>query len=157
MVGLGRVGRYIQTHNFEFWTAQRTDSAAATAAAAAAPGVETKRNQRRSQNQPTRYYDQAPAMNWDHAVSWGWGVWVSVSDIGRVGRWVGLAKTKPNQRRTQNQPTRYYDQAPQLGTGITRSAGVGGFGLALAILVGLGRVGSGWPTGIETIPSGHSR
>ena len=24
-------------------------------------------------------------MNWDHAVSWGWGVWVSVSDIGRVG------------------------------------------------------------------------
>ena len=85
LVGLGRVGRYIQTHNFEFWTAQRTDSAAATAAAAAAPGVETKRNQRRSQNQPTRYYDQAPAMNWDHAVSWGWGVWVSVSDIGRVG------------------------------------------------------------------------
>ena len=72
-----------QTHNFEFWTARRTDSAAA--AASAAPGVETKRNQRRSQNQPTRYYDQAPAMNWDHAVSWGWGVWVSVSDIGRVG------------------------------------------------------------------------
>ena len=68
----------IQTHNFEFWTAQRTDSAAA-------PGVETKRNQRRSQNQPTRYYDQAPAMNWDHAVSWGWGGWVSVSDIGWVG------------------------------------------------------------------------
>ena len=40
-------------------------------------------------------------MNWDHAVSWGRGVWVSVSDISRVG--------------------------------------------------------SGWPTGIETIPSGHSR
>ena len=101
LVGLGRVGRYIQTHNFEFWTAQRTDSAAATAAAAAAaPGVETKRNQRRSQNQPTRYYDQAPAMNWDHAVSWGWGVWVSVSDIGRVGSgWplgrVGQDKTEP--------------------------------------------------------------
>ena len=76
---------YKQTHNFEFWTAQRTDSAAAAAAAAAAPGVETKRNQRRSQIQPTRYYDRAPAMNWDHAVSWGWGVWVSVSDIGRVG------------------------------------------------------------------------
>ena len=50
---------------------KRTDSAAA--AAAAAPGVETKRNQRRSQNQPARYYDQAPAMNWDHAVNWGWG------------------------------------------------------------------------------------
>ena len=32
---------------------------------------ETKPNQRRIQNQPTRYYDQAPAMNWDHAVSWG--------------------------------------------------------------------------------------
>ena len=32
-----------------------------------------------------RYYDQAPAMIWDHAVSWGRGVWVSVSDIGRVG------------------------------------------------------------------------
>ena len=66
----------IQTHNFEFATAQRTDSA---------PGVETKPNQRRTQNQPTRYYDQAPAMNWDHAASWGRGVWVSVSDIGRVG------------------------------------------------------------------------
>ena len=52
LVGLGRVGRYIQIHNFEFWTAQRTDSAAATAAAAAAPGVETKRSQRRSRNQP---------------------------------------------------------------------------------------------------------
>ena len=119
MVGLGRVGRYIQTHNFEFWTAQRTDSAAATAAAAAAaaPGVETKRNQRRSQNQPTRYYDQAPAMNWDHAVSWGWGFGLALAilvGLGRVGRWAGLAKTKPNQRRTQNQPTRYYDQAPQL-------------------------------------------
>ena len=25
-------------------------------------------------------------MNWDHAVSWGRGVWVSVSDIGRVGQ-----------------------------------------------------------------------
>ena len=24
-------------------------------------------------------------MNWDHAVSWGRRVWVSVSDIGRVG------------------------------------------------------------------------
>ena len=66
----------------------------------AASGVETKRNQRRSQNQPTRYYDQAPAMNWDHAVSWGCGVWVSVSDIGRVGSgWplgrVGQDKTEP--------------------------------------------------------------
>ena len=25
-------------------------------------------------------------MNWDHAVNWGRGVWVSVSDIGRVGQ-----------------------------------------------------------------------
>ena len=25
-------------------------------------------------------------MNWDHAASWGRGVWVSVSDIGRVGQ-----------------------------------------------------------------------
>ena len=66
----------IQTYNFEFATAQRADSA---------PGVETKPNQRRTQNQPTRYYDQAPAMNWDHAASWGRGVWVGVSDIGRVG------------------------------------------------------------------------
>ena len=49
--------------------------------------------------------------------------------------------TKPNQRRTQNQPTRYYDQADasyelgprgQLGWGSV---------LALAIWVGLGRVG----------------
>ena len=27
-----------------------------------------------------------PAIYWDHAVSWGGGVWVSVSDIGRVGK-----------------------------------------------------------------------
>ena len=27
----------------------------------------------------------SPAMNWDHGISWGSGVWVSVSDIGRVG------------------------------------------------------------------------
>ena len=45
----------------------------------------------------------------------------------------------------QNQPTGYVDQAASPGT--TRSAGVGGFGLALAIFVGLtknsdtGRVG----------------
>ena len=39
-----------------------------------------------TQNQPTGYYDQAPAMNWDHADSWGRGIWVSVSDIGRVGK-----------------------------------------------------------------------
>ena len=37
-------------------------------------------------NQPKGYYDQAPDMNWDHAVSWGRGVWVSVRDIGRVGQ-----------------------------------------------------------------------
>ena len=35
--------------------------------------------------EPTGYSDQAPAMNWDHAVSWGRGVWVSVSDSVRVG------------------------------------------------------------------------
>ena len=28
----------------------------------------------------TQNYDQAPAMSWDHAVSWGRGLWVSVSD-----------------------------------------------------------------------------
>ena len=38
------------------------------------------------------YYDQAPAMHWDHAASWGRGVWVSVSDNGRVGQPEG---TKP--------------------------------------------------------------
>ena len=27
-----------------------------------------------------------PAIYWDHAVSWGGGVWVSVSDIGRDGK-----------------------------------------------------------------------
>ena len=27
-----------------------------------------------------------PAIYWDHAVSWGGRVWVSVSDIGRVGK-----------------------------------------------------------------------
>ena len=49
------------------------------------PETHTKPNQRRTQNQPTGYYDQAPAMNWDPAVGWSRGVWVSVSDIGRVG------------------------------------------------------------------------
>ena len=34
-----------------------------------------------------------PAIYWDHAVSWGGGVWVRVSDIGRVGRyWSGWQK-----------------------------------------------------------------
>ena len=37
------------------------------------------------QYEPTGYYDQAPAMKWDLAVSWGRGVWVSVSDSIRVG------------------------------------------------------------------------
>ena len=35
---------------------------------------EAKPNQRRTQNQPAGYHDQAPAMIWDHAVSWGRGV-----------------------------------------------------------------------------------
>ena len=38
------------------------------------------------QNQPTGYVDQAASLYWDHAVSWGGGFWVSVSDIGRVGK-----------------------------------------------------------------------
>ena len=49
--------------------------------------------------------------------------------------------SKPNQRRTQNQPTRYYDQADasyELGP---RGQLGWGSGLALAIWVGLGRVG----------------
>ena len=49
--------------------------------------------------------------------------------------------TKPNQRRTQNQSTRYYDQADasyELGP---RGQLGWGSGLALAIWVGLGRVG----------------
>ena len=91
-------------------------------------------------------------MNWDHAVSWSRGVWVSVSDIGRVGSGWPLDRVgqpaaaapgvekKPNQRRTQNQPTRYYDQAPAMNWDHAVSWGRG-FGLALAILVGLGRVG----------------
>ena len=33
----------------------------------------------------TQNYHQAPAMNWDHAVSWGRRAWVSVSDDVRVG------------------------------------------------------------------------
>ena len=68
----------IQTHNFEFATAQRTDST---------PGVETKPNQRRTQNQPTRYYDQALAMNWDHAASWGrGGVGLALAILVGLGR-----------------------------------------------------------------------
>ena len=39
----------------------------------------------RTHNQTTGCYDQAPAMNWDLAVSWGRGVWVSLSDSVRVG------------------------------------------------------------------------
>ena len=49
--------------------------------------------------------------------------------------------TKPNQRRTQNQPTRYDDQADasyELGP---RGQLGWGSGIALAIRVGLGRVG----------------
>ena len=41
-------------------------------------------------------------MNWDHAVSWGRGVWVSVSDIGRVGQpelVVGQPELKKNIKR----------------------------------------------------------
>ena len=54
-------------------------------------------------------------MNWDHAVSWVRGVWVSVSDIGRVGSGclefatvqppdsARGVETKPTQRRTKKQ------------------------------------------------------
>ena len=45
-------------------------------------GIET---QAKRQYQPTGYYDQAPAMKWDLAVSWGRGVRVSFSDSVRVG------------------------------------------------------------------------
>ena len=75
-------------------------------------------------------------MKWDHAVSWGWGVWVSVSDIGRVGSdW-------PRQNRTRDahkiSPHGTMTKRPSYELG---PAGVQGFGLALAILVGLGWVG----------------
>ena len=33
-----------------------------------------------------------PAIYWDHAVSWGGGVWVSVSDIGRVSKKIVLRR-----------------------------------------------------------------
>ena len=33
-----------------------------------------------------------PAIYWDHAVSWGGGGWVSVSDIGRVGKTMVLRR-----------------------------------------------------------------
>ena len=104
-------------------------------------------------------------MNWVHAVSWTRGVWVSVSDIGRVGSGWPLGRvgqpaaaapgveTKPNQRRTQNQPTWYYDQAPAMNWDHAVSWGRG----VWVSVSDIGRVGSGWPTGIETIPSGHSR
>ena len=55
--------------------------------------------------------------------------------------WVHAPDTKPSQKRTQNQPTRYYDQADasyELGP---RGQLGWGSGLALAIWVGLGRVG----------------
>ena len=53
----------------------------------------------------TQSYDPAPAMNWDHAVSWGRGVWVfSVSDSGRVGL-ANRSKTKHIRRdKTRNPP-----------------------------------------------------
>ena len=37
-----------------------------------------------TRNQTTGCYDQAPAMNWYLAVSWGRGVWVGLSDSVRV-------------------------------------------------------------------------
>ena len=47
----------------------------------------------RVHNQTTGCYDQAPAMNWDLAVSWRKGVWViSVSDSVSDSVRVGLAK-----------------------------------------------------------------
>ena len=45
----------------------------------------------------------SPAMNYDHAVSWGRGVWVSVSDINRVGQLelvVGQPELKKKQKKT---------------------------------------------------------
>ena len=54
---------------------------------------------------------------------------------------LGTHHTKPNQRRTQNQPTRYYDQADASYELRPRGQLGWGSGLALAIWVGLGRVG----------------
>ena len=44
----------------------------------------------------------SPAMNWNHAVSWGRGVWVSVSDIGRVGQ-PELVVGQPELKKTENE------------------------------------------------------
>ena len=56
-------------------------------------------NFRRTHNQTTGCSDQAPAMNWELAVSWDRGVWVSVSDIGS-----GWPTGIETQTKGQNQP-----------------------------------------------------
>ena len=41
-------------------------------------------------------------MNWDHAINWGRGVWVSVSDVGRVDQpevLIGQPELKKNRKR----------------------------------------------------------
>ena len=58
----------------------------------------------------------------------------------RLGRHT-KPKTKPNRRRTQNQPTGYFDPALAINLDHAVSCGVGRSGLALAILFELGRVG----------------
>ena len=91
----------------------------------------------RTHYQTTGCYDQAPAVNWDLAVSWGRGVWVSLA-IALGSGWPTVIET---QTKTRNQPTGYYHQAP----GMNWSAGVGGSALALAIALW-----PGCPSGIET-------
>ena len=70
----------------------------------------------------TQYYNQVPAMNLDHAVSWGRGVWVSVGDSVRVGLgvWVsvgdsvrvGLANRKSHTKGQNHTCTKGRNQNP---------------------------------------------
>ena len=66
-----------------------------------------------------------PAIYWDHAVRWG-GVFVKLVQQRHTQN---HAKPAHRVRRSSGQPF----------SGTTRSDGVGGFGLALAILVGLAK------------------
>ena len=86
-----------------------------------------------------------PAIYWDHAVSWGGGV-SAVRNQSEIETSLKMRGMSPflfvklvQQRRTQNHAKpahRVRRSSGQPFTGTTRSAGVGGFGLALAILVG---------------------
>ena len=59
-----------------------------------------------------------PVFYWDHAVSWGGGGWVSVSDIGRVGKKMVLRRIP-----TYFLSTIFHDLKPKLASFLFRDLG----------------------------------